>query len=145
METKAIGHEIKQRRKVMNLTQKELGQLIGKTESSIQKYESGLTEIPINVLGKIAHHLGVEITDFLDVKSIITIEANQDSALMKYLSELGYIFTDDPENSDYSIVYYNGYHYKIAFETVVRDVVEMVRFQAQYAMDRLLEKAEKLD
>lgn len=44
---KKIGLKIKENRKKLKLTQKELGEKIGKTESSIQKYEKGLTQIPM--------------------------------------------------------------------------------------------------
>ena len=42
-----IGKSIKQFRQRRNLTQNELASLIGKTGSSIQKYESGVTEVPL--------------------------------------------------------------------------------------------------
>lgn len=68
---KIIGYYIQKQRKSMRLTQKQLGQLIGKTESSIQKYESGKTEIPRSVLEKIASVLGVHILELLDTTSSI--------------------------------------------------------------------------
>ena len=60
-----IGKSIKQFRQRRNLTQNELASLIGKTGSSIQKYESGVTEVPLSVLEKIAHVLGCHVLDFL--------------------------------------------------------------------------------
>lgn len=45
---------IKEKRKEKNLTQSELGKLIGKTESSIRKYEKGTINIPMKVVDQIA-------------------------------------------------------------------------------------------
>ena len=42
-----IGLLIKEYRKKLKLTQKEFGEKIGKTESTIRKYEKGLVQIPI--------------------------------------------------------------------------------------------------
>jgi transcriptional regulator with XRE-family HTH domain len=59
-ESKDIGQRIKQYRKEMKLTQAQLGKMIGKTESSIRKYESGLVnDIPNSVLQQIAEALNV--------------------------------------------------------------------------------------
>ena len=45
------------------LTQAELGQKIGRSESSIRKYESGLVEIPNSVIELIADALGIDSID----------------------------------------------------------------------------------
>lgn len=50
---------IKEKRKEKNLTQSELGKLIGKTESSIRKYEKGTINIPMKVVDQIAAALDV--------------------------------------------------------------------------------------
>lgn len=64
---KFIGTQIKNYRKRKNLTQKDLALMIGKTVSSVQKYECGSTEIPTSVLEKIADVLGMDITSLLFV------------------------------------------------------------------------------
>ena len=53
-----IGRKIKDQRKQCKLTQTELAERIGKTESSIRKYEKGLVTIPTDVIEKIAEALG---------------------------------------------------------------------------------------
>ncbi|MCD7847535.1 MAG: helix-turn-helix domain-containing protein [Oscillospiraceae bacterium] len=60
-----IGLKIKQYRKG-KMTQKELADKIGKTESSVCKYEKGLVTIPLNVLDEIATALGVTTSDLLE-------------------------------------------------------------------------------
>lgn len=64
---KFIGAQIKNYRKRKNLTQKDLALMIGKTVSSVQKYECGSTEIPTSVLEEIADVLGMDITSLLFV------------------------------------------------------------------------------
>ena len=64
---KFIGAQIKNYRKRKNLTQKDLALMIGKTVSSVQKYECGSTEIPTSVLEEIADVLGMDNTSLLFV------------------------------------------------------------------------------
>ena len=52
-----IGTSIKTHRKAEKLTQQQLAQKIGRTESSIRKYEGGLTQIPLDVIEAIAEAL----------------------------------------------------------------------------------------
>lgn len=59
MNSVEIGKNIRIQRKNKNLTQQELAERIGRTESSIRKYEKGLVQIPINVLEQIASVLEV--------------------------------------------------------------------------------------
>lgn len=59
---KIIAENIKLFRKG-KMTQAELGRKIGRSESSIRKYESGLVEIPNSVIEQIAKALGVNSID----------------------------------------------------------------------------------
>ena len=52
-----IGKKIKERRRECKITQAELAERIGKTESSIRKYEKGLVAIPTDVIERIAETL----------------------------------------------------------------------------------------
>ncbi|MBD5553933.1 MAG: helix-turn-helix domain-containing protein [Roseburia sp.] len=61
-----VGNKIRYFRNKKGITQKALADLIGKTESSIQKYECGSTEVPFSVLEKIAKALDIEILFLLD-------------------------------------------------------------------------------
>lgn len=67
MDNKAVGLKIKEYRKKKKLTQKELAELINRTESSIRKYEKGLIEIPNSILEKIAQALEINITDLVNI------------------------------------------------------------------------------
>lgn len=60
----SIGMKIKELRKKRKLTQTELGKKIGKCESTIRKYESGIVEPNIESILKIADFFNVT-TDYL--------------------------------------------------------------------------------
>ena len=60
-----IGENIKQFRKNKKITQKELAEKIGVTDSAITKYEKGDREPNIETLNKIATALGVTINDLV--------------------------------------------------------------------------------
>lgn len=64
-----IGENIKAYRKEKKLTQTALASLISKSESTIQKYESGAVVPDINTLIKIASALGVELSLLLQGSS----------------------------------------------------------------------------
>ena len=66
---KSLGNQIKAARKKKNITQKQLASLIGKTTSSVQKYENGETEPPLGVVRAIADALDI------DLASLIQLEA----------------------------------------------------------------------
>lgn len=56
----AVGNNIKRARKEKGLTLKELGEKIGLTEATVQKYESGnIKTIDVELLANIAKVLGV--------------------------------------------------------------------------------------
>lgn len=63
-----VGLNIKKFRKEKKLTQMQLADLIGKHESSIRKYEKGLTDIPNEVIMKIADTLEVTPAELLSVE-----------------------------------------------------------------------------
>ena len=58
-----IGQKIKFHRKKKNITQKQLAEMIGKSKSSIEKYEAGQILPPINVIDDIAKALNINDED----------------------------------------------------------------------------------
>lgn len=52
--TQRVGQEIRRARNRMNLSQKDFGALIGKSESQVGAYETAKTSITVDVLFKIA-------------------------------------------------------------------------------------------
>lgn len=60
-EQRELTGELIKRYRIQNkLTQQELAHKIGKTESSIRKYEKGLVEVPYSVLTLIGKYLNVD-------------------------------------------------------------------------------------
>lgn len=99
MDYKIIGANIRKYRKQNKLTQTELGKLIGKTESSIRKYERGYVIIPLDVLDKIANVLNVPTYQIIDISK----KVNSLEIVEKFLESIGYIyeFTHDVEKWHY--------------------------------------------
>lgn len=61
-----IGRKIKRKRKSLNLTQLELAEQVGITESSISKYESGkISTMPTSTVNKICHALRIKPSELL--------------------------------------------------------------------------------
>ena len=58
---KKIGKLIKAARKQRNLTQKELGEILGLAESTVTNYEAGRQNLTLDTLDKIAEALQVEL------------------------------------------------------------------------------------
>ena len=80
-----IGLRIKMSREREGLTQKELGEAIGRTESAIRKYEKGLIEVPVSILEKISLVLHTDIAFIMGLND--TIKINE---IVKELSKISY-------------------------------------------------------
>ncbi len=63
-----IGKAIQKQRKAQKITQKEFAQRLGKSERTIQKYESGEILLKIDVLKQIANQLNVPWQELLFAK-----------------------------------------------------------------------------
>lgn len=101
-----VGNKIRYFRNKKGITQKALAKLIGKTESSIQKYECGSTEVPFSVLEKIADALDIEILFLLDDKYLESASAYfmekgevESSALFHYVALLNKKLASDIDTS----------------------------------------------
>jgi len=101
MDYKKIGKNIKRYRKGV-FTQEELAVEIGKSESSVRKYEKGLVEIPNSVLELIAQKLQIGYDDLTDTSDEINIiepgidELREEVAALRYsLNEEGLVKTKD--------------------------------------------------
>lgn len=66
-----IGERIKKWRKLRKLTQKDLADKIKKNIKSIQRYETGINPVQIDVLNSIANALNVELDTLLPKESIL--------------------------------------------------------------------------
>ena len=59
--TKVAGQQIQEARKAKGLTQKELGEKLGVSESAVNRYEGGTQNLTLLTLQKIANTLSAEI------------------------------------------------------------------------------------
>ena len=66
-----IGKAIQKQRRAQKITQKEFAQRLGKSERTIQKYESGEILLKIDVLKQIANELNVPWQELLFAKDLI--------------------------------------------------------------------------
>jgi len=68
MDSNCIGVNIKRIREEKRLSQSKVGELIGKSESTIGNYENGIIDIPCSALLKLAEALECEPEVFLGAK-----------------------------------------------------------------------------
>lgn len=59
-----VGQLIRENRKAKGLTQKDLGAIMGLSESVVNKYEGGKQNLSVETIQKVADALGVEISEF---------------------------------------------------------------------------------
>lgn len=105
MDDNKIGMNIKKYRKG-KFTQQELADKIGKTESSIRKYEKGLVTIPLDVLNKIATALEVKVADLMGISDYLENEEqaiHETTSFKDYLGVLGYEVHESPYNDKWII------------------------------------------
>ena len=76
MNKENIGNLIAKLRKEKNLTQDELGDLLGVSGKSVSKWERGLSIPDTKTLNNLANILGVKLADLLNCKKEI-LDSNQ--------------------------------------------------------------------
>ena len=76
-DAEVIGKNIRKYRKNNKLTQSELAKKIGRTESSIRKYEKGIVKIPISLLEKIAEAFDVKLSNLCEKEPLIITNADR--------------------------------------------------------------------
>lgn len=106
--TNILGQKIKETRKSKKLTQKALGELIGKSPEAVRKYETGERQPPISVLYDICDALGVSVGSFIPEDNTALenqskfIEVGKTTVLgrgvLKILESLGYGLVVEPSD-----------------------------------------------
>ena len=64
--TAYVGRKIRRRRRLVNMTQQELGAACGVTFQQVQKYESASTRVSVDMLWRLACALEVDIAYFFE-------------------------------------------------------------------------------
>jgi len=59
--SKTVGARIRQAREAKGWTQRALAEAIGKSLQTVWRYEHGEQSIPLSVLERVAHQLGVTV------------------------------------------------------------------------------------
>lgn len=67
--TEEIGNAIKKRRRQLKITQKEFAERLGKSERTIQKYESGEITMKIDLIKLVADELEIPWQELLEAKT----------------------------------------------------------------------------
>lgn len=159
MNNKIIGTRIKEMRKSKKITQKQLAEILNKSESSIQKYESGEVEIPQSVLDEIAKALDTNLLylfgydaekledELNELHKDLTAKENESTELRLFreqLEQLGYYFqmTDcsglNMKQSCY-LLSYNGTTIKIpAYE--FEDLNKSFKSYMEFLLQELMKK-----
>lgn len=157
LDYKEIGQKIKFYRKRAALTQAELGQLIGKTVSSVNKYEKGVVEIPLKVIELIGKTLGVPLEEFIPPQKNFSYTETSDMMLKKYLQSLGYDFSGtvckdrsgniiELPNETFDYVFWK---YTVDNQSIecasskgdVRNAFDRIEFFVKFTLEELLKKS----
>jgi transcriptional regulator with XRE-family HTH domain len=94
-----VGLNIKTARKMKKLTQQQLANGIGKTESTIRKYENGSIEVPNSVLEQIASVLNTDIATLIGIFSPYEDENLKRRGFERMLLDMDYLINyHDPEH-----------------------------------------------
>ena len=101
LEEKKLGERIKAIRKEKKITQKQLGELIGKKEITIRKYENGQIAPTLEVITKIAEALDTSISKLVTEKGKTHIY-NETSG-EHYLFDTPYVENDNTVESSLKI------------------------------------------
>lgn len=119
----ALGKNIKAARKQKKLTQPQLADLIGRTESSIRKYEKGLIDVPNEVITEIAKALDVLPADLIPLDEW-EAEFNADGKLTKEARLLEQIQSIYGKGSVEILQYFNELN-EIGRQKAVSDLADM--------------------
>lgn len=86
MEEKSIGKFIKKQRKEKNLSQKDLGDILGVSSKTISKWECGNGMPDITLLHKLSKSLDINVEELLTCKKQEHIPKNKKTYLIIFLS-----------------------------------------------------------
>lgn len=90
-----LGDRLRQHRRAASLSQLELGDLIGRSRSSIVNIEKGRQRPPLHVIWEVAEVLGVNLEDLIPSKDEVEVLNDVDSELESRIAdEIG---DSDPE------------------------------------------------
>ena len=98
-----IGENIKKYRKLNGLSQEVLGELIGESARTIQRYEKGEINIPSNVLEDLSKIFRIDIIYFLEQEA-----ENKLCIVIEKLEDLGFTVHQDEHDEIYDEIALNS-------------------------------------
>ncbi len=82
-----VGKKIRLKRKILGMSQKNLGDALGVSFQQIQKYEKGLNRVSAGRLKEISDILNVPVSFFTRISSYISSQTKTPRTLMKKLHQ----------------------------------------------------------
>lgn len=105
---KILAVQFRQCRQAAGLTQRALGQLIGRSAGIVSEYERGKRDIPLSELEIVAERCGKGLAEFLDEQTIPLSEAEKGRQMLARLGELS------PDVRDFVLNPTNALYLRIA-------------------------------
>ncbi len=122
-----IGKTVKKRRARKNISQAELAEYLEVERSTISRYETGVTDMPVSNLPLISAYCKFPISDFLQTSDIELLMKALDKSIM-------YAYPRVEKNAiDYSV---SGYFDKVSKETILREEMKEYLMQDKNEVKR---------
>lgn len=125
-ENVSIGDKIKEYREIINITQKDLAEKSGLSESAIKYYETNKRNPKLETLSKIAEALGISINDLIireEYKLIERVEKVESDEEDKIILNLVKYYNKEFYNNKYDIDKFDDEHmqdFKIMLNSIVK-------------------------
>lgn len=133
-----IGENIRKYRKLKGLTQPGLGKIIGKSVSTIQKYEANAVKPDFVVLDALADALDCSLTDLLKTNN----DTENIDYLESYIQTLGYEIIAD-ESEGYLILKSSEGEYEIN-ESQLNDLFNSSKSFIQFKIQEIVNNSRKI-
>jgi len=91
MDNKKFAELVIERRKILNLTQKELAQQLNVTDKAVSKWERGKSLPDISLLSKLAEKLGVSLLELMSEEEFIAKNPNHSEEISIVNSTANYV------------------------------------------------------
>lgn len=136
----SVGEKVKGARKLKGMSRAELGQLIGKSEHTIKKYEIDKVVPAVDVLKQIAQILDVDLSDLLGAKPMPKEIATKSRYYFaeQYLYRLGYSMRWD---TDGNIILFTPNEEVEIDEELQRELYESLDSYANFKIQEIINKS----
>lgn len=98
----SFGKKLKERRKELNLTQRDLANLLSITPSAVNHYENGNRKINIDMLNKMAACLEISADELMGNNKQISNRDNQMEKWHKFVNEFDFDEKEFDELANYA-------------------------------------------